>query len=153
MAGEIISESLLVIASVVLAGILFAAIVSSISSIGSALTSMSTLLSKRMVTSLKIVYATNTSSTEVVFYLQNIGEEPVYISTSTIYFGKLYSLQPIGYSSSTPPSWTSQTTILNPGETAEITITLSSPLQANQLYEILFVTSSGYEVNYVFEVM
>lgn len=153
MAGEIISESLLTVASIVLVGILFTAIIYSITSIGSGLDSMSTLLSKKMVTSLKIVYATNTSSTQVVFYLQNIGQEPIYISTSTVYFGKLYSLQPIGYSSTTPPSWTSQINILNPGQTAQINITLSSPLQINQDYEIMFVTSAGYEVTYVFEVM
>jgi len=152
MAGEVISESILIIASITLIGILAGAVFYAITSMGSGLDSMSNLMSQKLTTSLEIIYATNTSSTEVVFYLQNLGQTPVYFSSSTVYFGKLYSLQPIGYSSPAP-SWTSQTTVLNPGETAEITITLSTQLQQNQDYEIMFVTSNGYETSYVFEVM
>lgn len=152
MAGEVISESILIIASITLIGILAGAVFYAITSMGSGLDSMSNLMSQKLTTSLEIIYATNTSSTEVVFYLQNLGQTSVYFSSSTVYFGKLYSLQPIGYSSPAP-SWTSQTTVLNPGETAEITITLSTQLQQNQDYEIMFVTSNGYETSYVFEVM
>ncbi|EWG06563.1 MAG: hypothetical protein ASUL_08949 [Candidatus Aramenus sulfurataquae] len=152
MAGEVISEGILIIASIALVGILAGVIFYAITTIGSGLDSMSTAISQKLATDLEIIYATNTSPTEVVFYLQNLGQTPIYLSSSQVYFGKLYSLQPIGYSG-TPPSWSSQTTVLNPGQTAEITISLSTKLQQNQDYEIMFVAPNGYETTYVFEVV
>jgi|BEDMetMinimDraft_2_1075160.scaffolds.fasta_scaffold00158_16 flagellar protein FlaG len=153
MAGEIVSEAILVIASVTLVGILVAGVYFSVSSISSGMSSMSTGLSQRLVTDVKVIYATNTSPTTVVFYVQNIGETEVYMPFSSVYFGKVYQLQQVGYSASSPPSWTSSVSVLSPGGTAAVTVTLPSQLQPNQYYEVMFVTQNGYQTDYVFEVV
>ncbi|WP_238027086.1 hypothetical protein [Metallosphaera javensis (ex Hofmann et al. 2022)] len=153
MAGEIISESILIIASVTLVGVLVAGVYYSLTSISSGMSSMSLSLAQKMTTDLKIVYVTNTSSDTVVIYLQNIGETSILMSSSTLFFGKVYQLQPTGYSTTSPPNWTSSVTILSPGSTAKITLTLPAPLQQGQYYEVMFDAQNGYETNYVFEVM
>ncbi|MCH1770293.1 MULTISPECIES: hypothetical protein [Metallosphaera] len=153
MAGEIISESILIIASITLVGVLVAGVYFSLTSISSGMSSMSLSLSQKLTTDLKIVYATNVSSTTVVIYIQNTGETDIFMSSSTLYFGKVYQLQPTGYSTSSPPNWTSSVAVLSPGSTAKITLTLPAPLQQYQYYEAMFVAQNGYETDYVFEVM
>ncbi len=153
MAGEIISESILIIASITLVGVLVAGVYYSLTSISSGMSSMSISLSQKLTTDLKIVYVTNTSSNTVVIYLQNIGETNILMVSSTLYFGKLYQLEPAGYSSTSPPNWTSSMTVLSPGNTAKITLTVPTSLQQGQYYEVMFDAQNGYETSYVFEVM
>lgn len=150
MAGEVISESILIIASIVLVGILASAVFYAVTFMSTGFDSAAVNMAQRLTTSLTIVYATNTSSNTVVFYIQNVGQTPVYMSSSTVYFGKVYELQQLGYNS--VPGWSTTTTVLYPGSTAQVTITLSCTLQQNQYYEIMFVAPNGYETTYVFEV-
>lgn len=153
MPGEAVSEAILIIAGVVMIGILASAVYLSISYIGSAVDASSLAGSQRLLTDVQIVFATNTSSTTVYVYLQNVGEQPVYdVPLGTLYFGLENQQQPIGYGGS-PPDWTVNTQVLNPGSTATITITLSQPLVKGDYYTVMYVTQNGIETEYTFQVV
>ncbi|BBD73230.1 flagellar protein FlaG [Sulfodiicoccus acidiphilus] len=152
MASEIISESIMVIATVVLVGLLAGALFYTVSTMSTTMSSFTVLQAQRLVTDLQVVYATNTSSTQVVVYLQNVGEATVFdLGSSQLYFGPQGQLQPIGYNGAAP-SWTTSASTLSPGQTVQLTITLSSPLSQNQYYTVMFVTSTGYQTSYTFQV-
>jgi flagellar protein FlaG len=153
MPGEAISEAILVIAGVVMIGILAGAIYVSLSYIGSAVDSSSLMGSQRLMTQVQVAFATNTTSTTVYVYLQNIGEEPVYnVPQGTLYFGPEGEEQPVGYGV-TAPAWTSNALLLNPGYTATITLTLSQPLSKGSYYTVMYVTQNGVSTEYTFQVI
>ncbi len=152
MASEIISESIMIIASVILVGILAGVLYSSVSMIGTQYSSYAILQSQKLTMDLQIVYATNTSPTQIVVYLQNVGMTSIpNLQTSTLYVGPQGQLTPVGYGTS-PPSWNSPAQSLNPGSTVQLTISLSSPLKAGY-YTVMFVSSTGFSTSYTFQVM
>ncbi|MCY0859815.1 MAG: flagellar biosynthesis protein FlaG [Sulfolobaceae archaeon] len=151
--NEAIEESIFIIASVILIGLLAGIVYSVVSSLGTSFSSFSIAQAQRLVTDVQIDYATNTSSTTVVFYLHNVGETTIFnLPSSTLYFGPQGDLSIIGYGSGTS-YWTTNTQTLYPGQVAEITIHLSTQLVQNQYYTIEFVTPNGYEVTYTFQVI
>ncbi|MCW1302543.1 MAG: flagellar biosynthesis protein FlaG [Candidatus Rehaiarchaeum fermentans] len=153
MTSEVISESIMLIATITLIGILVGIVFSVVSSISTSMASYATFQSQKLLTNLQIDYATNTSPTTVVIYLHNIGEATIFnLKNSILYFGPQGNLQQIGYDNGTPPYWVVSTNVLYPGSVAEITIYLSTPLSTSQYYMIQFVTSNGYSTSYVFGV-
>lgn len=152
MAGEAVSEAILVIAGIMMIGMLAGTVYLSVSYIGSALDASSLAGSKKLLTEVEVVFATNTSPTTLYVYLQNVGEQPVYVSLGTLYFGPQGGQQPIGYGGP-PPSWTANTQLLNPGSTATITVSLSEPLVKGGYYTVMYVTQNGVKAEYTFEVV
>ncbi|QIW22709.1 flagellar biosynthesis protein FlaG [Sulfolobus sp. S-194] len=153
MASEAISESIMLIVSIVLIGALAGIVFSLVSSISTSMMSYGLLESQKLVTNLQIDYATNTSPTTVVVYLQNVGESTIFnLDQSILYFGPEGNLQQIGYNTGTPPYWTVNINTLYPGSVAKITIYLSSPLSSNQYYTVEIYTPNGYSVSYTFGV-
>ncbi len=151
--GEAVSEAILIIAGVIMIGVLAGTIYLSISYIGSAVDASSLAGSQRLLTEVQIVFATNTTSTTLYAYLQNIGEQPVYnLQLGTLYFGLENQQQPIGYNAPAP-SWSVNMQVLNPGSTATITITLSQPLVKGSYYTVMYVTQNGVQAEYTFQVV
>jgi len=68
MVSQVISESIMIIVVVIIIGVMSSAIYSIISSIGSSMLSASVIQSQRLVTDIQIVYATNTSKSQVIFF-------------------------------------------------------------------------------------
>ena len=152
MPTEAISEAILLIASVVLIATLASGLYISIGYISGATISSSLHNSQKLLTQVQIVFATNISSTTLYVYIQNIGEYPVYnFALGTLYFGLENQEQPIGYGGPAP-SWSTNTQVLNPGSTAQITITLSSSLVKGSFYTVMYVTPNGVSSSYTFEV-
>jgi|ECHvirMinimDraft_2_1075157.scaffolds.fasta_scaffold02676_2 flagellar protein FlaG len=152
MASEIISESIMVIATIVLVGVLAGALFYTVSTMSTSMASYTVLQSQRLTTDVQIVYATNTSSTQIVAYVQNVGESTVFnLGSSQVYFGPQGGLQQLGFNS-VAPSWTTSSSTLSPGQTVKLTLTLSSPLTQGQYYTIMFVTPTGYQTEYTFQV-
>jgi len=153
MPGEAVSEAILIIAGVIMIGVLASAVYLSISYIGGAVDASSLAGSQRLLTDVQIVFATNTSSTTLLVYLQNIGEQPVYnVPLGTLYFGPENQQQPVGYGG-TAPDWTVNTQVLNPGSTATITINLAQPLAKGAYYTVMYVTQNGVQTQYTFQVV
>jgi|ECHhosMinimDraft_1075155.scaffolds.fasta_scaffold00123_8 flagellar protein FlaG len=151
MVSQVISESIMIIVVVIIIGMMSSAIYSIISSIGSSMLSASVIQSQRLVTDIQIVYATNTSKSQVIFFLQNIGESIINLNSSIVYFGPQGGLNIIPHGRGST-YWVSSNTTLLPGFTAQINITLSYTLQKGQVYTIMFNTQSGFTTSYNFEV-
>jgi flagellar protein FlaG len=153
MPGEAVSEAILIIAGVIMIGVLAGSVYLSISYIGSAVDASSLAGSQRLLTDIQIVFATNTTSTTVYVYLQNIGEQPVEnLGLGTLYFGLENQQQPVGYGGPAP-SWTTNTQTLNPGSTATIVLTLSQALTKGSYYTVMYVTQNGAQAEYTFQVV
>ena len=152
MPGEVMNEAILIIASVVLIGALVGSVYVSISYIGGAMTASSLHGSQKLLTEVQIDYATNISSSVLAIYIQNTGSVPVSnVFLSTMYFGVQNDQQPIGFGGSAP-YWNTTATILNPGQTINVTITVPAPLIQNQYYSILYVTPNGVSTTYTLQV-
>lgn len=152
MAGEAVSEAILVIAGIIMIGMLAGTVYMSVSYIGSAMDASSIAGSKKLLTEVQIVFATNTSSTTLYVYLQNVGEQPVYVSLGTLYFGPQGRQQPIGYGGPAP-SWTTNIQLLNPGSTATLSVALAEPLVKGGYYTVMYVTQNGVQAEYTFQVV
>ena len=152
MVSEVISEAILLIASVIMIGALVGAVYFSISYIGTALTSSSLLNSEKLLTTVQVVYATNVTSTKVYVYVQNVGAEPVQgVAQSTLYFGLENQQQPVGYGGPAP-NWSASVEVLNPGSTMTLTLNLARPLVKYGFYTVMFDTPNGATSTYTFEV-
>jgi|SRR5579862_9451052 len=152
MPGEVMNEAILIIASVVIIGALIGSVYISISYIGGAMTVSSLHGSQKLLTDVQIDYATNISSTVLAVYLQNTGDVPISnVPLSTMYFGQQNDQLPIGFGGSAP-YWNTSASILNPGQTINITITSLAPLTQNQYYTVMYVTPNGISASYTLQV-
>ena len=152
MPGEVMNEAILIIASVVLIGALVGSVYVSITYIGGAMTASSLHGSQKLLTEVQIDYATNISSTVLAVYIQNTGSVAIpNVPTSTMYFGQEYDQLPIGFGGPTP-YWNTSTTVLNPGQTINITITVPTPFAQNQYYTVMYVTPNGISTTYTLQV-
>lgn len=152
MPGEVINESILIIASVIMIGALAGSVYVGIAYAGSALSSSSLQGSQKLLTDVQIDYATNLTSTQIAVYVQNTGSAPInFFHSSTVYFGVQNSQMPIGYGGPAP-FWNSSATLLNPGSTAQVNITAAQALQKNAYYTVMYITPNGISATYTFEV-
>lgn len=151
MPSDVINESILLIASVVLILALAGPVYAGITYAGSAISSASISGSQKLLTDIQIDYASNTTSTQLLVFVQNVGNAPVQnIQSSTMYFGLENQELPIGFGGPSP-NWNSTTTILNPGQTMQVNITLSQNLLSGDFYSVMYVTPNGVTASYTFQ--
>ena len=110
---------------------------------------------------IKIVFATNTSSTTVKVWIKNVGQKPLsknLITRASLIFGPSSQCELISYNSSTPPSWTFQLAydadgdgVWDPSETIELTITWSETLAPGDYY-VKFIMHNGVSDDYYFSI-
>lgn len=152
MSSDVINESILIIASVILIGTLVGPVYIGITYAGSAISSSAIMGSEKLLTDVQIDYATNTSSTQLLVFVQNVGGVPISnIGSSSTYFGLENQEVPIGLDGPTP-NWNTSIATLNPGQTMQVEITLSQALLKNQFYTVMYVTPNGVSTSYTFQV-
>jgi flagellar protein FlaG len=105
MGSAAITESILLIASVIIAGSVAGIAMSKIGTFQSAFTQTTENQKQTVLTNIKILYAQNPTSTSVSAWIKNVG---TYSITNTanidVYFGQTGSMQRIPYNSGSP-SW------------------------------------------------
>lgn len=155
MASTVVSETILIIASVIVAGALSATVLSQMSVFDSAFTASTESQKEMVLTKIKIIYATNTTSTKVATWIKNIGMNPIKEPNLVdVYFGKLGSVQRIPYNTGTTPTWnySSPITTWQIKETAQINIYYDLNLAKNSTYVIKATTPNGIVDDHVFSI-
>jgi archaellum component FlaF (FlaF/FlaG flagellin family) len=154
MSGSMVSEGIVLLGIVLAASMLSQVFITSMTNIQRSSIESSKYLSDRIKTSIKIIYASNSSST-VKIWVKNVGSldiAPSDIQRANIFFGKdlscyTYAETGIGWKYrilSGATSWL-------PDETLEVTLRPSSPLNAGQYY-LSFVTHNGVKDEYTMSI-
>jgi archaeal flagellar protein FlaG len=159
MASGIMSEAILIIASVVIATSIAGVVMSQVGVFESTFTSTTENQKDIMLTKVKIVYVTNTTNNHVNVWVKNIGINPVAGANNTdIYFGEINQVKNIVHNSKKQndgtwqwdaplpqPVWQlSQTHSINitdanlqPGVTYQVTVTTPNGVTDEQIFSIL----------------
>ena len=156
-----ISEAILAIASIIAVTAVAVGFMQNMVHLSTAQASIISASQSSMLTSIKIVFATNCSSNVVKAWVKNVGMNSIasgYIPSFNVFFGSKESLSFIPYNNGKPPSWnyTLVTKIdddenFDPGETLEITIVLPYNLTEGD-YFLKIVTHNGISSNYFFSI-
>lgn len=150
MASVVFSEAILIIASVIIAGVLAGVVINKSSMFSSTFTVSTETQKNILLTKIKVIYATNSSSTTINVWTKNVGSYPVTsLQSVDVYFGQLGSVQKIPYNSgSTTWTYNSPVSIWNSTNTVQINIVNSTPLQKNTVYQLQITTPNGVSDNY-----
>ena len=154
MGSAVFTEAILIIASVIIAGSLAGVAMSKAGGFQSVFTETSENQKKIVLTKIKIIYATNSSSTAVNVWAKNIGVTPIAgLQSLDVYFGPVGSVQKIPYNSGSP-SWTFSNPIImwNATNTIQLTISNNPTLQNNIVYELQLTTPNGVSDQYFLSV-
>jgi flagellar protein FlaG len=172
MAGESISSALLIIAAVICAGVLIIAIYPAIFTMAGTFGSATHAADQNIRTDFTIVLATNTtinpgsnpSTDAVTVYMKNVGTARIaqadIMNRADVFCGDIDLIEPLGYTSSNPPStvgeWTAyidndqitstSTGYWNPGDTLEVYALIPTP---NEVY-FQFVLPNGVSQSVTF---
>jgi flagellar protein FlaG len=150
MGSAAITESILLIASVIIAGSVAGIAMSKIGTFQSAFTQTTENQKQTVLTNIKILYAQNPTSTSVSAWIKNVG---TYSITNTanidVYFGQTGSMQRIPYNSGSP-SWafSSPVTSWTKASTVQINLSNLSSIACSTTYELQVTTPNGVSDQY-----
>ncbi len=152
MVNAVFTESILLIASLTVAGIFASMIIGKSSAIQSLFATQTQIQRDVMLTDIKIVYVNaNANSTTVKAYVKNIGLNPVVsLDSVDVFFGEVDSLSRIPYNAASAPKWVyTDNSVWDPKETKELVITLDNVLQSNKTYILKVVLHNGVTDEYI----
>lgn len=153
MPSTVIVEGILIIAGIVAASVLAGTVITKAGLFSSTFTSTTEDQRDTLLTKIKVIYATNSSSTKVNSWVKNIGLEPVINPSSIdVFFGKLGSVQRIPYNTGSTPTWNFTTPVSNweRHETIQIDVYDDSALEGGKSYSLQVTTPNGVSDDYIF---
>ncbi|WP_067956895.1 hypothetical protein [Nitrosopumilus sp. Nsub] len=153
MASVVIAETILIIASVVIASSLAGVMLTKTNTFQSAFIASSDKQKEIILTDIAIVYASNPTSNQIDIWVKNIGIQPVTSPDSIdVYFGKMGSMQKIPYDDNSAPKWVfySTTSVWNVDDTIQLTLSSDYSLSSDTIYNIRIVTPNGVSSDYIF---
>jgi flagellar protein FlaG len=154
MVNAVFTESILLIASLTIAGIFASMIISKSSAVQSLFATQTQVQRDIMLTNIKIVYVNANADNNIVkAYVKNIGINPIVsLDSVDVYFGELNSLSKIPYNTASAPKWiySDSSNTWNPKQTRELVITLDYNLQANKTFMLKVVLHNGITDEYIF---
>jgi archaeal flagellar protein FlaG len=154
MVNAVFTESILLIASLTIAGIFASMVISKSSAVQSLFATQTQVQRDIMLTNIKIVYVNANADNNIVkAYVKNIGINPIVsLDSVDVYFGELNSLSKIPYNTTSAPKWiySDSSNTWNPKQTRELVITLDYNLQANKTYMLKVVLHNGIADEYIF---
>jgi len=152
----IISEGIILIASIIIAAGFSVTVLNQMGVFKATLATAGATQKEIALTSIKTIYATNTSSTDIKVWVKNIGANQIApIDKIDVYFGKLNYAQRITYNGDSSPSWTftnSNGNVWQSKDTIQITITYDNALQKNINYVLRISTPNGVSDDYIFSI-
>lgn len=155
MGSLIISEGIILIASIIIAAGFSVTVLNQMGVFKATLATAGATQKEIALTSIKTIYATNSSSTQVKVWVKNIGGNQIApIDKMDVYFGKLNYAQRINYNGSAP-SWTftsSNGNVWQSKDTIQITITYDSTLEKNVNYVLRVASPNGVSDDYIFSI-
>jgi flagellar protein FlaG len=149
-----ITEGIMLMASVIVATSLSGVVLSKSGMISSSFAISSEAQKDLILTKIKIVYASGSSSSPAVkVWVKNVGSAPISSTDKLdVYFGKVGSTTRIPYDAGADPKWTysAGVTLWQTKDTVEIDIANGSNLQASSTYMVRIVTPNGVADEYLF---
>jgi len=159
MASGIMSEAILIIASVVIATSIAGVVMSQVGVFESTFTSTTENQKDIMLTKVKIVYVTNTTNNNVNVWVKNIGINPVVDANKTdIYFGEINQVQNIVHNSKVQNdnTWQWDGPLPQPvwqlSDTHSINIT-DLDLTTGVTYQVTVTTPNGVKDEQIFSIV
>lgn len=158
MASGVMTEAILIIASIVVATSVAGIVMSKVGSFESTFTATSESQKNIMLTKLTIPYAIqNATSTNIAeVWIKNIGVDPVTSPTSMdVYFGPIGSVKRYQYdTSAADDTWKFKTlpTIIQKSDAVQIRITESNPGLSAGTYMVRITAPNGVYSDYIFSI-
>ena len=153
MASGVLSETILIIASVIAAAALAVTVMGQMSVFESAFSASTENQKEITLTKIKVIYVTNSTSSMATAWVKNIGMKPIDQPNSVdVYFGKLGSVQRIPYNTGIVPTWnySSPTILWQTKDTAQINIYYDTDFLKNAPYVIKVITPNGISDDSIF---
>ena len=157
MASGIISEGVLIIASVIVAGMITGIVISKVGTFEGYYTATTVAQKEKMLSKFEIIHVNQLNNTSVNIWIKNTGLTPIQeLGSVDAYFGQINSVDFVAYSSGSTPQWifngTTTSSIWSQGETIQITLQDDSALQSSTSYLFQFTISNGVSDDYIFSV-
>ncbi len=159
MAAGVLSEGILIIASVVIATSIAGVVMNQVGVFQSTFTATTENQKDIMLTKVKIVYVTNTTDNHVNVWIKNIGINPIVNSNNTdVYFGEIDQVQNIVHNpkQQNNNNWMWDGPLPQPiwqiSETHSINIT-DADLTPGVTYQVTITTPNGVTDEHIFSVL
>jgi len=106
MASGVISEGVLIIASVIVAGMITGIVISKVGTFESYYTASTEAQKEKMLSKFEIIHVSQLNNTSVNIWIKNTGLTPIQgLGSIDMYFGQINSVGFVGYASGTTPQW------------------------------------------------
>ena len=98
MASGIIGEAIMIIASVIVAGVLAGVILNQVGVFESTMVQTTDAQQEKMLTKIKIIYASNSTDNVVDVFVKNIGRTPItFLDSMDVFFGQIDQIERYQY--------------------------------------------------------
>lgn len=155
MGSLIISEGIILIASIIIAAGFTVTVLNQMGVFKSTLATAGAAEKEIALTRIKVIYATNSSDSQVDLWVKNIGaNQIVALDKVDVYFGELNYLQRIPYNGTSAPSWeyAESSNTWSAKDTIEINISYDNTLERNVNYVLRISTPNGVSDDYIFSI-
>ena len=158
MASGIMSEAILIIASVTVASIVAGVVMNQVGIFESTFTATTEGQKDKLLTKVQIILATNTTDTQVVVWVKNTGVNPIgFLDKVDVYFGQINQIQRIPYNATDQDNLTWQyatgppTPVWQKMETFALNIT-DNNLAKGATYHVTVSTPNGVTDEHIFSI-
>ena len=158
MSAGVISEGVLIIASVIVAGLITGVVISKVGTFEGYYTATTEAQKEKMLSKFEIIHVSQLNNTSVNIWIKNTGLTPIQkLDLVDTYFGQINSVDFVGYSSGSTPQWvfqgsTTTSSVWSEGQTIQIALQDDSALQNNKSYLVQFTIANGVSDDYIFSV-
>jgi len=159
LAAGVLSEGILIIASVVIATSIAGVVMNQVGIFQSTFTATTENQKDIMLTKVKIVYVTNTTDNHVNVWIKNIGINPIVVANKTdVYFGEINQVENIVHNpkQQNNNNWMWDGPLPQPiwqiSETHSINIT-DADLKPGVTYQVTITTPNGVTDEHIFSVL
>ena len=158
MSAGVISEGVLIIASVIVAGLITGIVISKVGTFEGYYTATTEAQKEKMLSKFEIIHVSQLNNTSVNIWIKNTGLTPIQeLGSVDTYFGQINSVDLVGYSQGSTPQWvfqgsTTTSSVWSQGETIQIILQDDSSLQNSKSYLVQFTISNGVSDDYIFSV-
>ncbi len=158
MGAGVISEGVLIIASVIVAGMITGVVISKVGTFEGYYTATTEAQKEKMLTKFEIIHVSQLNNTSVNIWIKNTGLTHIQkLDLVDMYFGQINSVDFVGYSSGSTPQWvfqgsTTTSSVWSQGQTIQIALQDDSALENNKSFLVQFTIANGVSDDYIFSV-
>ncbi len=157
MASGVVSEGVLIIASVIVAGMITGVVISKVGTFEGYYTATTEAQKEKMLSKFEIIHVSQINNTSVNIWIKNTGLTPIQeLDLFDMYFGQINSVDFIGYSSGSTPQWvfngTTTSSVWSEGATIQVALQDDSTLQSSTSYLVQLTISNGVSDDYIFSI-